>query len=89
MSAATSMYRDLLGATVSQPQVGTYITLRVADPVHFRPDLDPANQNCKNRIPILLALTKNEFKHLNLFHINQISSDFLLIFLPEKMENIV
>ena len=30
---------------------------RVADPVHFRPD--PANQNFKNRIRILLLFTKN------------------------------
>ena len=47
------------------------------DPVHFRPDLaeDPANQNLKNRIRILLAFTKNQFKHINFFHSNQISSD--------------
>jgi len=40
---------------------------RVADPVNFRPDPasdpDPANKNFKTRI--LLALTKNQFKHLN------------------------
>ena len=50
---------------------------RVADPVHFRPD--PANHNFKNRIRvrirILLALTKNQFKHLNFFHIKHISFD--------------
>ena len=40
---------------------------RAADPVHFRPDPDPANQNFKNRIRILLALTKNQFKNLILF----------------------
>ena len=49
--------------------------VRVADPVHFRPDPDPANQNLKNRIRILLALTKNQLKHLNFFHIKHISSD--------------
>ena len=48
---------------------------RVADQVHFRPDPDPANHNFKKRIRILLALTKNQFKHLNFVHINQISSD--------------
>jgi hypothetical protein len=30
---------------------------RVADPVRFQPNLDPENQNLKNRIQILLALT--------------------------------
>ena len=44
-------------------------------------DPDPANQNFENRIRILLALIKNQFKYLNDFHINQISSDiFMLIF---------
>ena len=38
---------------------------RVADPVYFRPDPDPENQNFKNRIRILLALTKNQFNHLS------------------------
>jgi len=38
---------------------------RVVDPVHFRPDPDPANKNLINRILILLALIKNEFKYLN------------------------
>jgi len=47
---------------------------RVADPVHFRPNPDPVNQNFKNRICRLLALTKNKFK-LQFFFINQISSD--------------
>ena len=69
---------------------------RVADPVHFWPDPDPANQNFQNRIririwfpiQILLALTKNQFKHLILFT----SIRFLLIFewwffLPEKWKN--
>ena len=38
-------------------------------------------------IQILLAQTKNQFKHLICFQINQISSDiFMLIFLPEKVE---
>jgi len=41
------------------------------------------NSNFKNRI--LLALTKSQIKHLNFVHINQMSSDILmLIFLPEK-----
>ena len=55
----------------------TFLIFRVADPVHFRPDPEPANQNVKIRIRIriLLALTKNQFKQLNSFHINQISSD--------------
>ena len=46
---------------------------RVADPVHFRPD--PTNQNFENWIRILLALTKNQFKHFNFFHSKHISSD--------------
>ena len=59
----------------------------VADPVHFQPDPDPENQKFKNRIRILLVLTENQFKHLNFFHNNQISSDiFMLILLPEKIE---
>ena len=45
---------------------------RVADPVHFRPDPDPANWNFKNRIRILLPLTKNQFKHQLFSH----QSDF-------------
>ena len=36
-------------------------------------DPDPANQNFKNRIRILLALAKNQFKHLIFFHIKHIS----------------
>jgi len=49
---------------------------RVADPVHFRPDPDPANQHFTKRLRILLALAKNQFKHLIFFsHINQISTD--------------
>ena len=47
---------------------------KVADPVLFRPDL--ANQNFKNRILILVALTKNQFKHI-IFSLNSII--FLLI----------
>ena len=57
--------------------------IRVADPVDFRPDpvADPypANENFKNRIRIririLLAHTKNQFKHLNFFHIKHIYSE--------------
>ena len=45
---------------------------------------DPANQNLKNRIRILLALTKNQFKHLIFFHINQISSDIFMLFFSLK-----
>ena len=40
---------------------------RVADLIHFRRGTDPANQNFKNPIRILLALAKNQFKHLNFF----------------------
>ena len=40
---------------------------RVADPVHFRPDPDPANQNFKNRIRILLALTKKSIQTSKFF----------------------
>ena len=47
----------------------------VADPVHFRPDPDTANQNFKNRIRILLAFIKNQLKHQILFHIDHISSE--------------
>ena len=52
---------------------------RVADPVHFWQDPDPANQNFKNQIRILLALTKNQFEHQNFFHINQICSDIWMV----------
>ena len=55
------------------------LIFRVADPVHFWLDPDPANQNLENRIRILLALTKNQFKHLNLLNINHISSDIWMI----------
>ena len=58
--------------------IHTYIITRVADLVHFRPD--PANQNFKNRIRILLALTKNQFNHVNFCHMYQISSDISMIF---------
>ena len=60
-----------------------------SNPVHFRPDPDPANQNVKNRIRILLALAKKEFKTSQFFfHINQISSDiWMLIFFFLKMYN--
>ena len=51
------------------------VAARVADPVLFRPDPEPAYQNFKPRIRILLALTKNQFNHLNFFHINHMSSD--------------
>ena len=66
----------------------TSVICRVADPVHFWPDPDPANQNFKNWIRILLALTKNQFKHLHFFHIKHISSDIFewWLFLSEKME---
>ena len=37
--------------------MATLIRARVSDPDHFRPDPDPAKQNLKNRILILLALT--------------------------------
>jgi len=64
------------------------VQYRVVDPVHFRLDPDPANQNFKNRIWILLALTKNQFNHL-IFFLKSIG--FLQIFeccfnIPEKME---
>ena len=52
---------------------------RVADPIHFRQDPDPSNQNFKNRIRILLALIKNQFKHLKKFASYQ--SDFFKYFL--------
>ena len=45
---------------------------RVADPVHFRLDPDPANQNFKNRNRILLAIIKIQFKHLHFLY----QSDF-------------
>ena len=65
---------------------------RVADPFHFRPDPDPANQNFKNRIRILLALTKNQFKNLKFF--SHQTYVFLLIFewwlfLSEKVEKFI
>ena len=43
---------------VDQDMTFHFIGLRgkVADPVHFWPDLDPANLNFNNRIRILLAL---------------------------------
>ena len=49
---------------------------RVADPVHFRPDPDPANQNFKigSESRILLAL-KESIKTSKFFHIKHISSD--------------
>ena len=59
------------------------VPTRVADPVHFRPDPDPANQYFKTGSRILLTLNKNQFKHLNFFHIKHISSDiwFMIIFI--------
>ncbi len=60
-------------------------SIRVADPVHFRPDpapdSDPAKKNFKNRIliRILLALTKNQFTHLNFFRNFSCSSEISAI----------
>ena len=47
---------------VSQPMSVLFLPFSdlirvVADPVHFQPDPDPPNQNFKNRLRILLALT--------------------------------
>jgi len=58
-------------------------TRRVADPVHFQldPATDPENQNFKNWIRILMALTKNQYKHLNFFHFKHISTDIEKLFL--------
>ena len=52
---------------------------RVADPVHFRPDPDPANQNFETGSRILLALTKNQLKHQIFFHVKHISSDIWMM----------
>jgi len=51
---------------------------RVADPVHLRPDPDPANQNFKNLIRILLALTYQESIQTSKFFFT--SNIFFLIF---------
>ena len=65
-----------LRATVCRVRNTYVFSSRVADPVHFRPDPAPANQNFVNRIRILWALTKNQFKHLNFFS----HQTFLLMF---------
>ena len=80
-----SLLRDLLllllllpsasGLAMLPPPSSVGPERRVADPVHFRLDLDQAKQNFKNQIRILLALTKNQLKHLNFFRIEHISSD--------------
>ena len=49
--------------TLYVPMYYRYLKSRVADPVHFRPDPDPANQNFEDRIRVLLALAKNKIKH--------------------------
>ena len=59
---------------------------RVTDPVRFRPD--PANQNFKNRIRVLLAFTKYQYKQQIFFKYH---SDFFRyfnvdFFEPESME---
>ena len=53
---------------------------RVADPVHFRPDPDPANQNFKtgSGSRILLALQKS-IQTSTFFHIKHISSDIWMM----------
>ena len=53
-----------------------YQKSRVADPVPFWHNPDPANQNFLNRIRIQLALTKWQFEHLNF----STSIRYLLIF---------
>jgi len=66
------------------------LIVRVADLVHFWPDPapDPANQNFKNQIRIQLALTKNQIKHLNFFHIKHTSFNIAWwIFFSEKWKN--
>ena len=50
----------------------------------FSPGSGSNKSEFKNRIRILLALTQNQFKQLNFFHIS--SNIFMVIFLPEKME---
>ena len=81
LDKALAIEQDRKVALWHQEQIGkatSFLKLqapRVADPVHFRPDPDPANQNFKFQIRILLALTKNQFKLLNFFHIKHISSD--------------
>ena len=67
-----TMLRRIKEKNTEKEETGALLFTRVADPVHFRPDPDPANQNFKNRIRILLAHTKNQFKYLNFVHINQI-----------------
>ena len=55
----------------------------------MRRDPDLANQNFKNRIRILLALTKNQFKQLRLFfHINQISYNIFKVIFYLKFEKL-
>ena len=50
--------------------------VRVADPVHFRPDPGPANQNFKNPDPDPTGTYQESIQTSNFFyHINQISSD--------------
>ena len=57
----------------------------VADPVHFRPAPDPANQNFENRIRIRIILALSyQFKHRNFFHIKHISFDIWMMI--KKME---
>ncbi len=51
----------------------------VGDLVHFLPDMDPKNQNLKNRIHILPELTWNQFEHVNKIFL-------WWFFLPEKIE---
>ena len=53
--------------------------LRIVDPVHFWPDPDPANQNFKNRIRILLVPYLLTIQTSKFFHINHISSDFWMM----------
>ena len=51
-------------------------TARVADQVHFRPDLDPQIGILKSDPdPGSYCHLKHQFKHLNFFHIKHIFSD--------------
>jgi len=54
--------------------------VRVADPVHFRPDPDQENLNFKNRIRILISkFFSNQSDFFRYFHA-------CLFFLPKKIE---
>ena len=78
-SVGTYRVRIFLAFFEEDPDIKKFVEGRVADPVHFRPDPDPANQNFKIGSGSYWHL-KNQFKHQIFFNSTiPISSDIWMM----------